>query len=55
MILVLSLIVAIFLFKVLREAIHLTTEYLTSEEKVILANSKVDVLEVEGSTLRGKS
>lgn len=48
----LSLIVVVFLFKVLGEPIHLTTEYQTSEEKVIMANSKVDALEVEGSTLR---
>ena len=49
---ILSLIVVVFLFKVLGEAIHLTIEYLTSEEKVVMANSKVDALEAEGSTLR---
>ena len=49
---ILSLIVVVFLFKVLGEAIHLTIEYLTSEEKVVMANSKVNALEVEGSTLR---
>lgn len=32
--------------------LHLTTEYLTNEEKVVMANSKVDALEVENSTLR---
>ncbi|KAK9994170.1 hypothetical protein SO802_023873 [Lithocarpus litseifolius] len=40
------------LIQVLGEAIHLTTEYLTSEEKVDMANSKVNALEAEGSTLR---
>lgn len=39
----LFLIVATFFFKVLGEAIHLTTEYLTSKEKVVMANSKVDM------------
>ena len=48
----LSFIVVVFLFKVLGEAIHLTIEYLSSEEKVIMANSKVDALKAEGSTLR---
>lgn len=31
------------------ETIHITTEYLTNEGKVILASCKVDVLEVESS------
>ena len=34
------------------EALHITTEYLTTEEKVIKANSEVDASEVETSTLR---
>ena len=32
--------------------LHITTEYLTTEEKVVMANSKVDALEAENSTLR---
>lgn len=40
------------MFKVLGEAIHFTTKYPISEEKVVMANSKVDALEAEGSTLR---
>ena len=31
---------------------HITTEYLTTEERVVMANSKVDALEAETSTLR---
>lgn len=34
------------------EALHITTEYLTTEEWVVMANSKVDSLEAENSTLR---
>lgn len=36
---------------VLGETVHITTEYLTNEEKVVMANSKVDALEVENSKL----
>ena len=43
---VLSLIVVVFLLKVLGEAVHLTTKYLTSEKKVVMANSKVNALEL---------
>ena len=32
--------------------LHLTTEYLTNEERVVMANSKVDALEAENSMLR---
>jgi len=32
--------------------IHITTEYLTYEEKVVLADSKVEPLEAESSRLR---
>lgn len=38
--------------QVLGEMIHITTEYLTNEERVIMANSKVEALEVESSKLR---
>ena len=31
---------------------HITTQYLANEEKVVVANSKVEVLEVEASGLR---
>lgn len=34
------------------EMIHITTKYLTHEEKVVLADSKVEPLEVESSGLR---
>lgn len=34
------------------EALHITIEYLTTEERVVMANSKVDSLEAENSTLR---
>ena len=36
---------------VLGETVHITIEYLTNEEKVVMANSKVDALEVENSKL----
>ena len=39
-------------YQVLGETIHITTEYLTNEEKVVMANSKVDVLEAKTSKLR---
>lgn len=32
--------------------IHITIEYLTNEERVVMANSKVEALEVESSKLR---
>ena len=31
---------------------HITTQYLANEEKAVMANSKVEVLEVEASGLR---
>lgn len=36
----------------LGETIHITMEYLVHEEKVVVANSKVEALEAEGSRLR---
>lgn len=43
---------SLFSCQVLGEMIHITTEYLTNEERVIMANSKVEALEVESSKLR---
>nr|POE83558.1 hypothetical protein CFP56_60145 [Quercus suber] len=37
---------------VLGESLRLMTDYLSSEEKVVVANSKVDSIEVESSKLR---
>nr|POF23571.1 hypothetical protein CFP56_50164 [Quercus suber] len=37
---------------VLGESLHLTTDYLSNEEKVLVANSKVEFVEVESSKLR---
>ena len=39
-------------YQVLGETIHITTEYLTNEEKVVMANSNVDALDAENSKLR---
>ena len=39
-------------FQVLGESLRLTTDYLSSEEKVVVANSKVDYVEAESSRLR---
>lgn len=36
----------------LGESLRITVEYLRNEEKVVVANSKVNVLEVEASKLR---
>ena len=36
----------------LRETLHITTEYLTIKEWVVMANSKVDALEAKNSMLR---
>ena len=36
----------------MRETIHITKEYLTHEEKAVVASSKVEALEVERSKLR---
>ena len=36
----------------LGETIHITTKYLTSEEKVVMVDSKVEALEAESSKLR---
>lgn len=36
----------------LGESLRITIEYLRNEEKVVVANSKVNVLEVEASKLR---
>lgn len=41
-----------FTFYVLGESLRLTTDYLSSEEKVVVANSKVDSIEAESSKLR---
>ena len=38
--------------QVLGETIHITSKYLANEEKIVVANSKVEALEVEGSCLR---
>lgn len=38
----------------LGETIHITTEYLANEEKVVMAYSKTEALEVECSKLRNK-
>ena len=38
--------------KVLGETMHITTRYLANEEKAIVANSKVEALEIEASGLR---
>ena len=38
--------------KVLGKTMHITTQYLTNEEKVVMANWKVDALEVEASGLQ---
>ena len=36
----------------LGETIHITTQYLANEEKAVVANSKVEALEAEASSLR---
>ena len=38
--------------KVLGETMHVTTQYLANKEKAIVANSKVEALETETSSLR---
>ena len=38
--------------QVLGETIHITSEYLANEEKVVVVNSKVEALEAKGSRLR---
>lgn len=38
--------------QVLGETIHITTKYLTHEEKAVMAGSKVETLEAESSKLR---
>ena len=38
--------------KVLGETMQITTQYLANEEKAVVANSKVEVLETEASGLR---
>ena len=35
-----------------RETMHITSQYLLNEEKAVVANSKVEVLEAKGSHLR---
>ena len=35
-----------------RESLHLTTDYLSNKEKVVVANSKVESAEAESSKLR---
>jgi len=39
-------------YQVLGETIHITIEYLTNEEEVVMANSNVDALDAENSKLR---
>ena len=41
-----------YLFKVLGEGIHITSEYLSHKAKVASVGSKVEALEVENSKLR---
>ena len=41
-----------FCHKVLGETMHITTQYLANEEKVVVANLKVEALEAEASGLR---
>ena len=36
----------------LGEAMHITSQYLASEEKVVMATLKVEALEAEASSLR---
>ena len=43
---------SLFSCQVLGETIHITIEYLTNEERVVMANSKVEVLEAKSSRLR---
>lgn len=38
--------------QVLGEALHITTKYFTTKEKIVMANSKVEALEAENSMLR---
>ena len=38
--------------KVLGETMHITTQYLANKEKAVVANSKVEALETEASSLR---
>ncbi|KAL0004391.1 hypothetical protein SO802_011952 [Lithocarpus litseifolius] len=38
--------------RVLEESLHLTTNYLSNEEKVMVANSKVESVNAESSKLR---
>ena len=39
-------------YQILRESLRITTDYLNMEEKVVVANSKVESVEVECSRLR---
>lgn len=43
---------SLFSYQVLGKTIHITTEYLTNEERVVMANTKVEMLEAESSKLR---
>ena len=43
---------SLFSCQVLGEMIHITTEYLTNKERVVMANSKVEALEAKSSKLR---
>ena len=36
----------------LRESLHWTTDYLSNEEKVMVANSEIEFVEAESSKLR---
>lgn len=42
----------IYFLQVLRESLCLTIDYLTKEEKVMMANSRAEVAKVESSRLR---
>ena len=41
-----------FLFQVLGESLHITSEYLAQETKVVFVVSRVEALEVENSKLK---
>ena len=42
----------LYVCQVLGETIHITIKYLTNEEKVVITDSKVEVLEAESYKLR---
>ena len=48
----LKVLTLLFCLQVLGESLHLTTDYLSNEEKVVVANSKVHIVEAKSSRLR---